>query len=286
MDFEVKRLFPKLKTLEAVNTDPYKGKVEAFNSWNKNWIGLGKTITPERIQEFIDSLLPNYKPSTIRVFKFAIQKSLESSARNRIQEMAVKTAMREIKIPQVKHSIDGTKIFSGEDVQSVIDSVNVKNGVLIRFILNHGLRISEVLSLRWKSSENIGNGYWKVEVLGKRKKVRCIFPTDKEIDEIKTAWDGKDYLFGRGDKLPPSRNYVWQVLRNAGKNVLNRKLTPHRLRHSFAQAKISDGVSPKSISQYLGHSKTETTVQFYLNDSVSPGDMKPIIPTKDEKKNE
>lgn len=80
-----------------------------------------------------------------------------------------------------------------------------------------------------------------------------------------------------GQKMPLSQKGVWWVVSHARKKAnLNKEVTTHTLRHTFATHLLEDGLDIVSIKELLGHAHIETTL-VYLHVSQM-GRRKPFSP--------
>ncbi len=136
-----------------------------------------------------------------------------------------------------------------------------------------GLRLSELTSLTWQTTE-LGSGA-HVHVMGKGRKERCV-PLTKQTVAVLSAWF-KDIRLGDGHLLFPNRrggrlsNDGLQYLlakhtRNAQKSCVSlckKRVSPHVLRHTAAMELLQAGADTTVIALWLGHESVETT-HIYL----------------------
>ena len=120
----------------------------------------------------------------------------------------------------------------------------IRDEAIIQFLYSTGLRVSELINLQRK---DIHIDSKQFSVVGKGSKIRAIFTTknarEKLNEYLKTRTDNSPYLFislsanGLGDHL--SRNAIEDLVRKYAKLVgINKKVSPHTLRHSFATSLI------------------------------------------------
>lgn len=151
-----------------------------------------------------------------------------------------------------------------EEIKSLVHNVKSdRDKLLILVTLQHGLRISETLSLR--KGNNIRDGYVSIQRLkGSKKTIQpFVKSSDPDLDEsgplnklLETLKDG-DLLF------PTYRMKVWRFIQQAGKKagIPQHKLHPHALKHSCAMLSIKK-IGIENIKQYLGHASLGSTGHY------------------------
>lgn len=151
-----------------------------------------------------------------------------------------------------------------EEVQAMIDNAyNIRNKFVISLLYSSGIRLSEFLSL---NRGDIVNG--RFTVLGKGGKTRVCF-----IDE-RTGWLMEEYLKTRADNceaLVVSNMYkkrmtptnVQLLIKNSAKRAgIQKTVSPHILRHSFATNFAQNNGGWRYLSSLLGHSSINTTMIY------------------------
>ena len=166
-----------------------------------------------------------------------------------------------------------------EEINLLLESVDVdkkyssRDISIISLLYSTGLRVSELINLKLNNllfEQNI------IRVLGKGDKERIVpigetalnylkiyLKTDRhKLSKNKTT-KGILYLNHRGNGL--SRMTIWNILRsNVIRAGINKNISPHILRHSFATHLIEGGADLRSVQEMLGHSDISST-QIYTN---------------------
>ncbi len=166
-------------------------------------------------------------------------------------------------------------VLSIQEMQEVLDSITVdnhlssRNRCMLELMYATGLRVSELINLN-VGSVNIYMGY--IKVIGKGDKERIIPIGDiakKILDEYLNHYREKfikkesSLLFfnNHGNKL--SREEFYLILKQIiNQTSINKKVSPHTIRHSFATHLLENGADLRSIQELLGHSDISTTTIY------------------------
>ncbi|MFO7761116.1 MAG: site-specific tyrosine recombinase XerD [Thermodesulfobacteriota bacterium] len=147
-----------------------------------------------------------------------------------------------------------------------------RNRAMLYLLYATGMRVSELVNLP-SAGVNLKSGF--VRVLGKGSKERLI-PFGEEAGENLEQYlregrprllKGKisDYLFISNRGRPLGRFRFWQIIREkASAAGIDKRITPHMLRHSFATHMLAHGADLRSLQLLLGHSDISTT-QVYTH---------------------
>jgi len=235
-----------------------------------------KLIDATRIREFVRSLSKSGMSTSTIARKLNSIKSL-SKFISRDFNISL-SGVDSIKQPKVKRSLPTT--LSQEEVNELIESVNknpdrfwaLRAKALLEVAYGAGLRVSELLNLT-PTDINLKERF--VRVMGKRSKERIVPLGQSAINAT------KDYLFiarphyarqrhspylflnKRGGRL--TRMGFWKILRMCIRLAgINKRITPHTLRHSFATHLLEGGADLRAVQEMLGHTNI-TTTQIYTH---------------------
>ena len=156
------------------------------------------------------------------------------------------------------------------------DFENARNRAILHLLYSCGLRISELASLKL---ENFNFDMNFIRVRGKGSKERIVPFGDAFKDILKIYLPlrqsggrpkpGKDYLFITSRNLPFSRQGLWKIIKKAAVLAnIEKNITPHMLRHTFATHLLEGGADLRSIQQMLGHSSISTTEIYTHTDAA------------------
>lgn len=153
-----------------------------------------------------------------------------------------------------------------------------RDRTLLLVAVQTGLRVSELIGLRWKDVA-LGNGA-HVHCRGKGRKERCT-PLRKDVVMVLRNWFRElnaqpcDHLFPsmRGGPLGPDgvEHLLSKHLTTAQKrcsSLQGKHVSPHVLRHSAAMELLHAGVDHNVISLWLGHERPDTT-QIYIHANLA-----------------
>ncbi len=145
-----------------------------------------------------------------------------------------------------------------------------RNTLILMMLYGTGLRVTELVDLK---RDAIHPWEKQFSLIGKGSKLRSVFLTQdarhwlKRYLDLRT--DGGEYLFisfsnnSYGNQL--SRNAVEEIVKKYAKLLgIEKKVTPHTLRHSFATSLLKKWADIRSVQALLGHSSIVTT-QIYTH---------------------
>lgn len=185
--------------------------------------------------------------------------------------------MQHIDSPKKAQKLPST--LSIEEVTLLIETpdtskpLGIRNRTILEVMYATGLRVSELVDLK------IGDLHLAMgllQTLGKGDKERIIPLGDYAIQWIKKYLEearpfltrknqNENRLFVNNHGKPLSRQGVWknlkQIVREAG---IDKNITPHTLRHSFATHLLENGADLRIVQELLGHADISTT-QIYTH---------------------
>lgn len=221
-----------------------------------------------------------YRASTVRIRRLAALDRVRRILRNIPAEkataarIALEDIARETPAPKLAApSVGREKVLSLEDYRKVYAAAgSARQRAFIRFLYQTGARVGELVGIRLSDCTEVLDHVF-VRVLGKGKKERTVRITAEQFREIREAFQGKVYLFETQGGRPYLRQYVSGQVAAVTKRAIGRRLSAHKLRHSFATRMLGRGVPVDAISRYLGHSDTAITLRFYSHNEMSDSQL-------------
>ena len=184
---------------------------------------------------------------------------------------AVEAGTKGIKLPKVLNQEEVLKLLEQPDLRT---DEGYRDRTMLEVLYATGMRVSELLGLP-VSGVNLQMKY--IIAFGKGSKERLI-PIgsiaveylDKYLNVVRpkllhTKNPNVKNLFLSMSGNEMTRQRFWQIIRGYGHQAgLNKELTPHMLRHSFATHLLDNGADLRSVQELLGHSDISTT-QIYTH---------------------
>jgi integrase/recombinase XerD len=165
-------------------------------------------------------------------------------------------------------------VLSAEEVERLLDQpprdtiLGLRDRALLVLLYGTGIRASECAHLR---EEDVDLSDCNIRVTGKGGHQRTLPLNDIVVEALKVYRQARgparaeDAFFRSRSKRGLSRNAVYdRVRRFSQKAGIHKRMSPHRLRHTFATHLVKEGIDLVTIRDLLGH-RSITSTQIYLH---------------------
>lgn len=231
-------------------------------------------ISEETVQQFIYEMATQINPRS----QSRLISGLKSFFNYLIFEDYRKdTPLELIEVPKIGRKLPDT--LSTEEIDALIEAIDLstlegeRNKAMLETLYSCGLRVSELISLKI-SDLFFEEGF--IKITGKGNKQRFV-PVGKTTIKFITTYvnqirvhiavqkNFEDTLFlnRRGKQL--TRAMIFTIIKNLASAInLNKTISPHTFRHSFATHLLENGADLRSIQLMLGH-ESITTTEVYMH---------------------
>lgn len=232
------------------------------------------TITEETIQEFIYDTSKKVNPRS----QARIISGLKSFFNYLIfEDYRADNPLELIEAPRLGRKLPDT--LNIEDIDNLINAIDLssnegeRNRAMLETLYGCGLRVSELVSVKI-SDLFFDEGFIKITGKGNKQRFVPISPlTQKYIEiyknevrphlPIQKEFSDTLFLNRRGKQL--TRAMIFTIIKDLAKKInLNKTISPHTFRHSFATHLLENGADLRSIQLMLGH-ESITTTEIYMH---------------------
>lgn len=236
-------------------------------------------LTVESLREWIEYLEESgYSASYIRFCFFGVRRRLiqyqqtlefESVLDLEISRNRLMYELSQIKLPKRNSKyISSDKLLSIDDVKKICLNSDPQTAIWIEFLFVTGLRISEMINIQKKMRgkvriiTKVAKDVYQIRIIGKGGKERKIKISAALRRRVEDVFHGKSWLFenSKGNKFHST--FIWRKIKEAGWECLERSISPHCLRHSFASLNVKSNKDIKLIGEYMGHGDPSTTLTY------------------------
>ena len=163
---------------------------------------------------------------------------------------------KEIKLPTV---------LSEEEIKALFENTrNIKHKAILFLIYSGGLRMSEILNLKWddidasRSVINIRNGKGKKDRITLLSQLAYGY-----LQQYRKVYKPAVWVFEGGVGKPYSARSINKIIkRSSGLSGISKNISAHTLRHSFATHLLERGTDLRYIQTLLGHESSKTTERY------------------------
>jgi len=249
----------------------------------------------------------NIDSTTLQQFIYEIAKKVKASSQSRIisglrnffdflifEDYRKDNPTELIESPKIGRKLPDT--LSEDEINALISAIDLshpqgeRNRTLIETLYSCGLRVSELVSLRI-SDLFFDEGFIRVVGKGNKERLTPIHYNAQKyirlyIHQIRSkilaqkGYEDTLFLNRRGKGL--TRQMIFTILKDLAVKInLNKTISPHTLRHSFATHLLEGGADLRAIQQMLGHeSITTTEVYVHLDKSYLKSVVEKFHPRK------
>ncbi|RLL48150.1 site-specific tyrosine recombinase XerD [Oceanobacillus piezotolerans] len=181
----------------------------------------------------------------------------------------IETPKKERKLPDVLSQQEVEKLLMMKEDTPLA----VRNKAMLELLYATGLRVSEMITLRM-SDLHLTMGF--IQCFGKGSKERIVPIGNVAVQAVENyvnharsqllkKQNTENVVFVNQHGRPLSRQGFWKILKKIAKEAgIEKTITPHTLRHSFATHLLENGADLRIVQEMLGHEDISTT-QIYTH---------------------
>ncbi|PRZ28225.1 site-specific tyrosine recombinase XerD [Flavobacterium granuli] len=281
-----------------MNWDSY---IKSYQSYLKIERGLSKNTIDnysfdiERLCVFLAENNIDVSPlqiteETIQQFVYAVSSQVNARSQARIisglksffgylifEDYRLDNPLELIEAPRTGRKLPDT--LAVDEIDALIQAIDLssnegeRNRAMLETLYGCGLRVSELVSLKI-SDLFFEEGFIKITGKGNKQRfvpvgklaqkyIQLYRDTIRNHMKVKKEFGDTLFLNRRGGQL--TRAMIFTIIKDlAVKTALNKKISPHTFRHSFATHLLENGADLRSIQLMLGH-ESITTTEIYLH---------------------
>ena len=234
-----------------------------------------KKVEPEMIRNYLGRLFEQGREKSSQARALSGIKSFFNYLL--LEEVIESSPAELIEAPKASRPLPDT--LSTEEIDRLIGSIDasttkgLRDRAMLELLYSCGLRVSELCDLRL-GDLFFGEGY--IRVIGKGDKQRLVPVSGMARDRIQLYLEVRDksrrkddfvFLNNRGKQL--TRVMIFTIIKQAAQRAgIDKKISPHTFRHSFATHLLEGGANIRQVQELLGHENILTTeIYTHLDDS-------------------
>ena len=250
--------------LSKNTTEAYNRDILAFF----DYFGNKDEISRNELNLYIYNLKENkYAPSSISRKIAALKGFYKWTCANGFYKTNPAEFTEQLKLPKRL-----PKVLTVDEIKEIFEEkLSVTERLILELLYGCGLRVSELVELDLKNIDTkakylrcFGKGAKErivpvnsatINALNEYKNLRKLISEQFSVTSERLLLHENGHLYTRQD--------VWRLMKKVG-NEINRTISPHTMRHSFATHLLENGADLRVVQELLGHSDVSTT-QLYTH---------------------
>ena len=262
-----------LKAKQASNNTivSYERDIMKFSNYFEE---KGKKIfdlTRDDMLEYIDYLKSEGKSnptisrsiaSVKRLYKYLLSKNL-------VEENIVEN----IESPKVDRK--DLMILTQDEIEKLLEQPDFselkgqRDKAMLEVLYSTGIRVTELISLKLEDV-NLTNGYIKVKKKNSERHIplgnlslKCLKEYINKVRPLLIRTEEEKTLFINTNGQKMTRQGYWKILKQYKEQAkIDKDITPHSIRHSFAVHMLQNGAEIKTVQELLGHTDIASTMMY------------------------
>lgn len=269
-----------LKARQATNNTlaSYERDVIQFSDYFEKQGKKIFNLTKADMNEYIDNLkMKNKSNSTISrsiasvkaFYKYLLSKGLaEENIADKVDAPKV-----DRKEPMILNSNEIEKLLEQPNTNELKGQ---RDKVMLEILYATGIRVTELISLRIEDV-SLSGGYIKVKKKNTERHIPLSNSALRGLKEyinkvrpllIKTEEEKTLFINTNGNKM--TRQGYWKILKQYKEQAnIEKEITPHTIRHSFAVHMLQNGAEVKTVQELLGHTDVASTLLYTQMSGIS-----------------
>lgn len=246
-----------------------------FEAQNKKIFDL----TRDDMQDYVNHLIAQGKSnSTISrstasikaLYRYLVSKKLaeENIAEN------IEAPKVDRKEPMILTSAEIEKLLEQPDLSELKGQ---RDKTMLEILYATGIRVTELISLRIEDV-NLTNGYIKVKKKNSERHIplgnlslKCLKDYMSKVRPLLIRTEEEKTLFINTNGQKMTRQGYWKILKQYKEQAkIDKDITPHTIRHSFAVHMLQNGTELKTVQELLGHTDVASTMMYTQMANINP----------------
>ncbi len=167
------------------------------------------------------------------------------------------------KFESLKNSKKIPEAISKSQIDEIFNSLNNSKSrnariyvMVLRLMFLSGLRVSEALNIRWS---DLNTNDFSLNIYGKGSKERKVYLTHEFSKQLINLKSNSIFIFHIKNKKISTRTINKFLNDSFNEGIINKSLSSHIFRHSFATTMLENNADIRHIQKLLGHSSISTT---------------------------
>ena len=262
-----------LKAKQASNNTiaSYERDITKFSNYFEE---KGKKIfdlTKEDMLEYIEHLKEQGKSNPTISRCIASIKSLYRYLLNK--NLVEENIVENIESPKVDRK--DLMILTQEEIEKLLEQPNLsdlkgqRDKAMLEVLYSTGIRVTELISLKLEDV-NLTNGYIKVKKKNSERHIplgnlslKCLKEYINKVRPLLIRTEEEKTLFINTNGQKMTRQGYWKILKQYKEQAkIEKDITPHSIRHSFAVHMLQSGAEIKTVQELLGHTDIASTMMY------------------------